>query len=78
MRGLKLNENQQIRRDDGAEKISCPTPPLPPLPPRSPTWKETLVKVFEAPMDLKRAELQHQLQGKLYQLFDCNSKNFES
>ena len=73
IRGLKINENQQIRREEGAEKVIHPTPPLPP---RSPTWKETLESVFEAPMDLKRAELQHQLQGK-YQLSYCNSKNFD-
>ena len=74
IRGLKINENQQIRRDDGDEKIIHPTPPLPP---RSPTWKETLEKVFEAPLDLKRAELQHQLQGE-YQLSNFNSKNFDT
>ena len=73
IRGLKINENQQIRREDGDEKIVHPTPPLPP---RSPTWKETLEKVFEAPLDLKRAELQHQLQGE-YQLSNFNSKNFD-
>ena len=73
IRGLKLNENQQIRREEGDEKRNCPAPPLPP---RSPTWKETLERVFEAPMDLKRAELQHQLQGKEYQL--SNFKLFDS
>ena len=73
IRGLKINENQQIRREEGAEKVIHPTPPLPP---RSPTWKETLESVFEAPLDLKRAELQHQLQGE-YQLSNCNSKNFD-
>ena len=61
MRGLKLNENQQIRHEEDVARASTSTPPIQP---RAPTWNEILVKVFEAPLDLKRAELQNQLQGQ--------------
>ena len=61
MRGLKLNENQQIRHEEDVARTSTSTPPIQP---RAPTWNEILVKVFEAPLDLKRAELQNQLQGQ--------------
>ena len=60
MRGLKLNENQQIRHEEDVARTST----SPPIQPRAPTWNEILVKVFEAPLDLKRAELQNQLQGQ--------------